>query len=182
MNEQHSPVVNKRVTIKNDEKSPAFFIMIAMLIVVTAASAVFLTQYRPAPSAPAPQITLEQKMAYLEKGEPLPQQQAKPVIPWWMMAMVLGFAVAQILPLVIAAHKGRAAEFTRRELRQIEFLVETPLHLGLLGSLLGVSMTQFISGSLAAPLAYLTTITGILLYLFGRFTILVTLPAASELS
>jgi hypothetical protein len=182
MDEHHSQMVKKPATIKNDEKSPAFFIMIALLLIVTTASVIFLIRYRPAPAAPAPQITFEQKMAYLEKGEPLPQQEAKPVIPWWMMAMVLGFAVAQILPLVIASHKGRASEFTRRELRQIEFLVETPLHLGLLGSLLGVSMTQFISGSLAAPLAYLTTITGILLYLFGRFTILVTLPAASELS
>ena len=119
-------------------------------------------------------------MAYLESGEPLPRQETTPEVPRWMVAMILGFVVIQILPLVVASYKARADEFTLRDLRQIEFLAETPLHLGLLGSLFGVAMTHFLSGTLSAPLAYLTTISGILLYLFGRFTVLVTLPSSHD--
>ena len=119
-------------------------------------------------------------MAHLETGVPLPLQNARPVVPRWMLAMILGFVVIQILPLVLAAYKAGAKEFTRQDLRSIEFLAETPLHLGLLGSLLGVCMTHFLSGTLSAPLAYLTTISGILMYLFGRFTILVSLPSSND--
>ena len=159
-----------------------FYLMAAVLIVAVAGSIFFLSQYNPAPSKPPAQATLEQKMAYLQTGAPLPSQGTSLVIPRWLLALILGFLVIQIIPLVLASHKARATEFTRRQLRQIEFLTETPLFLGLLGSLLGVCMTQFITGTLAAPLAYLTTISGILLYLFGRFTILVSLPSSNEVT
>lgn len=175
------PFINKKpTTIKNEHESSAFYVTIVMMLVVVVASAVFISRYQPAPSAPPPQISLEQKMAYLESGEPLPRQETKPEVPRWMMAMILTFVVIQILPLLLASYKARAQEFTLRDLRQIEFLAETPLHLGLLGSLLGVAMTHYITGTLSAPLAYLTTISGILLYLFGRFTILVTLPSSHD--
>jgi hypothetical protein len=182
MENLHPFMNEKPATIRNEHKSPAFYVMVAMMLAVVAASAVFLNRYHPASSVPPPPISLEQKMAYLERGEPLPRQEIRPEVPRWMMTMILGFVVIQIMPLMLAAYKARAREFIRRDLRQIEFLVETPLHLGLLGSLLGVSMTHFISGTLSAPLAYLTTISGILMYLFGRFTILVTLPPVSDLS
>ena len=180
MEEQQSSVSIKPATIRNEHASSAFYIMVVILLVVMAASAIFLIWYHPSASAPQPQITFEQKMAHLETGAALPKQENKPVIPRWMMAMILGFVVIQILPLLLASHKARSKELTRRDLRQIEFLTETPLHLGLLGSLLGVCMTHFLSGTLSAPLAYLTTISGILMYLFGRFIVLVSLPSAND--
>jgi NADH:ubiquinone oxidoreductase subunit 3 (subunit A) len=180
MEEYDSYRSKKPATIRNENESPAFTMMVVMLLVVVVASAIFLIQYQPAPEALVPQITFEEKMAHLEAGTPLPQQNARPEIPRWMMAMILGFVVIQIMPLLLAAYKAGAEEFTRRDLRQIEFLAETPLHLGLLGSLLGVCMTHFLTGTLSAPLAYLTTISGILMYLFGRFTILVSLPSSND--
>ncbi|MFH0753378.1 MAG: hypothetical protein V2A70_02285 [Candidatus Omnitrophota bacterium] len=179
------PLIKKQeqsVTVRKEKTFPIFHLMVVLLSVAVVGSVFFLTQYHPAPGAPLPQITLEQKMAHLQTGAPLPGQKTALVIPRWIMALILGFLVIQILPLLVASKKARAAELTRREVRQIEFLAETPLFLGLLGSLLGVCMTQFISGTLAAPLAYLTSISGILLYLFGRFTILVSLPSTSDLS
>ena len=173
---------NQSLRSRNREGFPAFYLMAAILIVVVAGSIFFLSQYNPVPSKPPAQATLEQKMAYLQTGTPLPSQETKLVIPRWLMVIILGFVVIQIIPLLLASYKARATEFTRRQLRQIEFLTETPLFLGLLGSLLGVCMTQFITGTLAAPLAYLTTISGILLYLFGRFTILVSLPSSSDVT
>ena len=164
-----------------DRRTSAVFYTIAfMMFAVIAAIILILRFYQPPEAAPKPSMTLEQKMEHLQTGTPLPGEQGKPEIPRWMMALILGFAGLQILPLLLASHKARAAELTRRDLRQIEFLTETPLFLGLLGSLLGVAMTQFISGSLAAPLAYFTTISGILLYLFGRFTISVSVPSPTD--
>lgn len=181
MEKQRSSAKKQLATIKNEHVSSAFNIMAVMMLVVVAASVVFLSQYQPSSSTPQPQITFEQKMAYLETGAPLPNQGTRADIPRWMMAMIIGFVIIQILPLLLASYKTKAAEFTRQDLRQIEYLVETPLYLGLLGSLLGVCMTHFLSGTLSAPMAYLTTIAGILLYLLGRFTILVPLPSMTDL-
>jgi len=180
MQKQNSSLNTKPATVKNERGFPAFQMMAVLMAAVILASVLFLNRYHPSPSAPAAPVTLQQKMAHLETGVPLPGQNARPEIPRWMMALILGFVALQLLPLLLAAHKARLTELTRRELRQIEFLTETPLYLGLLGSLLGVAMTQFLSGTLSAPLAYLTTISGILLYLFGRFSILVSLPSSND--
>ena len=154
--------------------------MTTLLVLAIIVSVVILSQYNPAPSAPQSQVTFEDKMAHLQTGAPLPEQKQSVELPRWMLGLILTFIIIQILPLVLAAYKSRHAQFSRQDLRQIEFLVETPLFLGLLGSLLGVCMTQFLSGTLSAPLAYLTTISGILLYLFGRFSILVALPSSND--
>lgn len=167
-------------TIRNDHASSAFNFILGIMIAVIGISVIFLIFYKPKPTAPAQPVTLEQKLASIESGAPLPQQNARPDMPWWMMAMIFSFVVIQILPVLLASHKARAKEFSRKDLREIEYLAETPLHLGLLGSLIGVCLTHFLSGSLAAPMAYLTTISGILMYLVGRFTILVSLPSIKE--
>lgn len=151
-----------------------------IMILVVGVFIAFLSNYDPPQTKAQPPITFEQKMAYLEEGAALPVQRSRPEVPRWMVGLIFGFVIIQILPLLLAAHKARAEELTPRDLRQIEYLTETPLFLGLLGSLLGVCITQFISGSLAAPLAYLTTITGILLYLLGRFTISVSIPSSND--
>lgn len=180
MKKQPSLNDNKPETIKTDPGFPSFPVMVTILIITIGLSLLFISRYKPKSAAPQPQITLEQKMEYFQTGESLPQQNTQQDIPRWMMILILGFIIFQILPLLLASYKARASDFTKRDIRQIEFLTETPLFLGLLGSLLGVCMTQFLSGTLSAPLAYLTTISGILLYLFGRFTILVSLPTSAE--
>jgi hypothetical protein len=182
MNKTYSNASNQPGSNKKSRGIPVFNILAGMFLVTVAGSVIIFSQYHPAASAPKSQITFEQKMVYLEAGMPLPQQETSREIPRWLLVIVLGFVVLQIIPLLLASHKARASEFTSRDLRQIEFLTETPLYLGLLGSLLGVCMTQFISGSLAAPIAYLTTISGILLYLFGRFTIYVSLPSTTDIA
>lgn len=168
--------------MKKKDGSFLYYFIAMILIAFTAGSILFLSQYNPAPSKPATEATLNQKMAYLQEGASLPSQETSLYIPRWLMMLILGFVVIQIIPLLLASRKARAAKFTRRQLRQIEFLTETPLFFGLLGSLLGVCLTQFITGTLSAPLAYLTTISGILLYLFGRFTILVSLPSQDDMA
>lgn len=95
--------------------------------------------------------------------------------PSWLVLLIAGFTIIQTIPLFIALRRARQP-LTAQAMRKISFLCETPMYLGLLGSLLGVCLTQYISGSLAAPLAYLSTISGILLYLFAKFTIWLALP------
>lgn len=111
------------------------------------------------------------------------QVQPDPVIyeiPVWLWILVAVIFLAQIFPLVIAHKKAQKRPLSKRELRVITCLCETPIYLGLLGSLLGVCLTQFLTGNLTAPLAYLTTISGILAYLFARLTIWVSLPDDPE--
>ncbi|MBF0245201.1 MAG: hypothetical protein HQL31_07990, partial [Planctomycetes bacterium] len=71
------------------------------------------------------------------KGSKAPQQQAD-AIPPWMVWLILGFLSLQMLPLVLAAKKARLQEITPRIHRTIEFYCDTPMYLGLLGSLVGV--------------------------------------------
>ncbi|MGR3179361.1 MAG: hypothetical protein ACUZ8E_15035 [Candidatus Anammoxibacter sp.] len=97
----------------------------------------------------------------------------------WILMLIAGFGVLQIIPILFAASKTKKMQLTTREIKEIIFLCETPMYLGLLGSLLGVCLTQFMTGTLSAPLAYITTITGILLHLFAKFTIIVPLPGIS---
>ena len=179
MNKQYSTDSKQSSIEKNDRRFPAFQFMAALMVIAIVSSIIFLNQYRPTPSTSQAPISLEQKMAHLETGAPLPGQNTRPAIPRWMVALILIFVIIQIFPLLLASHKASSKRLSRRDLRQIEFLAETPLYLGLLGSLLGVAMTHYLSGTLSAPLAYLTTISGILLYLFGRFAILVSLPSSN---
>src|SRR3990170_7352178 len=97
----------------------------------------------------------------------------------WIAIFIVAFGILQILPILVAAQKARKKSLTQRIKREITFLCEMPMYLGLLGSLLGICLTQFITNTLSAPLAYITTIVGILLYLFAKFTIIVPLPEIS---
>lgn len=181
MHTQRSSSEKQSKTDGQKRPVPVFYGIAILLMAVAIGTVLFVRAYRPSGVTAPAQVTFEQKMAYLESGAPLPNQSTKPEIPCWMMGLIAGFVIIQILPLLVAAHKVRAKRLTKRDLRQIEYLTETPLFLGLLGSLLGVCLTQFMTGSLAAPLAYLTTISGILLYLLGRFTISVSVPSAQDL-
>jgi len=112
------------------------------------------------------------------KGNP----PAEARVPSWLILLVSLVTLAQIFSLMIADRSSRETLLTRRTIRKISFLCETPMYFGLLGSLLGICATQWTTGSLAAPLAYLTTITGIILHLFGKFAIVLALPDISESS
>ncbi|MCO6429411.1 MAG: hypothetical protein J5J00_01000 [Deltaproteobacteria bacterium] len=144
------------------------FPLLFLFLVLTALGGLigfFLTSYPgelPLPHTPEPQA-LSAALGSLE--------QRPTSVPVWLLILISGFTIVQILPLIMAAARARRASLTQRDYRTITFLCETPVYLGLLGSLIGVSMTQFISGTLAAPLAYMTTIAGILLFLFAKFTI-----------
>lgn len=107
-----------------------------------------------------------------QAGNSMPQTN----ITSWLVILVAGFAALQVLPVIAAANKSKKKHLTKKAIKEITFLCETPMFLGLLGSLLGICLTQFMTSSLSAPLAYITTITGILIYLFAKFTIIVPLP------
>ncbi len=173
MDHQSNPI-QKRTTF-------VFYIIATLIIVMSIALVFVFVKYKPVKQAPQEVISLEAKIAYLQGDLPLPSQANRPEIPTWMVGMIVSFIILQMFPVLFVAHKIRAPEFSYSDLKQIEFLVEMPMYLGLLGSLLGVCLTHFISGTLSAPLAYFTTIAGILLYLMGRFTILATLPAVHNI-
>lgn len=101
------------------------------------------------------------------------------VISKWILILLATFGALQTFPILFASHKTKNKRLSQKDMREIRFLCEMPMYLGLLGSLLGVCLTQFMTGTLSAPLAYITTITGILLHLFAKFTIIVPLPEAS---
>lgn len=98
-------------------------------------------------------------------------------IPAWLFMHVAVIAAFQVLAVLWAAMKARSSLLSSRDLAVIQFLIEIPMYLGLFGTLLGVCLTQFVSGTLVAPLAYMTTMTGILLHVFGKLTIWLALAS-----
>lgn len=157
-------------------KSQVIWILVLCMIVVVALAVLFLIGFSPAPitvtdSASTPLLSTAPEAALLSA-----QKASNPECPAWLIALIACFILLQILPLLLAYHRANSRLLSTREINRITFLCEVPMYLGLLGSLLGVCLTQFLTGNLAAPLAYLTTITGIILYIFGRFSIGLALP------
>ncbi len=97
----------------------------------------------------------------------------------WILILIAAFGALQTFPILFASQKAKKKHLNQKETKEIIFLCEIPMYLGLLGSLLGVCLTQFMTGTLSAPLAYISTITGILLHLFAKYMIIVPLPEAS---
>jgi hypothetical protein len=116
---------------------------------------------------------------YLIDTNPQSTNNSPLVISKWILILLATFGALQTFPILFASHKTKNKRLSQKDKREIIFLCEMPMYLGLLGSLLGVCLTQFMTGTLSAPLAYITTITGILLHLFAKFTIIVPLPEAS---
>ncbi len=96
-------------------------------------------------------------------------------IPSWLFVHVAAIAAVQIISVISAAVRSSREHLTRADVATIQFLIEIPMYLGLFGTLLGVCLTQFVTGSLVAPLAYLTTMSGILLHVAGKLGILLPL-------
>jgi hypothetical protein len=97
-------------------------------------------------------------------------------IPIWIWFITLGFIVVQMGAVTLAAFQARKVPLGAREFRKIAFYCDTPMYLGLLGSLVGVSTTHLLTGSLTAPVAYLTTIAGIILHLLAKWLVVLPLP------
>ncbi len=121
-----------------------------------------------------PQI--DNKTQYLIDTNPQSANNTPFAISKWILILLAAFGALQTFPILFASQKAKNKHLSQKKKREIIFLCEMPMYLGLLGSLLGVCLTQFMTGSLSAPLAYITTITGILLHLFAKFTIIVPLP------
>lgn len=99
-------------------------------------------------------------------------------VPSWLFVHVSIIAMLQISALFAAYVMSRAYRLSKAQIATIQFLCEIPMYLGLFGTLLGVCLTQFISGSLVAPLAYITTMSGIVFHIFGKLAL--WLPVSSE--
>ena len=97
----------------------------------------------------------------------------------WILILIAAFGALQTFPILFASQKAKKKHLNQHQTKEIIFLCEIPMYLGLLGSLLGVCLTQFMTGTLSAPLAYISTITGILLHLFAKYMIIVPLPETS---
>jgi hypothetical protein len=96
-----------------------------------------------------------------------------------ILILLAAFGALQTFPILFASQKAKRKHLSHKQTKEIIFLCEIPMYLGLLGSLLGVCLTQYMTGTLSAPLAYISTITGILLYLFAKYMIIVPLPEVS---
>jgi hypothetical protein len=113
------------------------------------------------------------------ESEGMPPRREPEPIPKWMFFLIPTFALLQCIPVVLAASQARKPRLSSKGVAQVNFLCETPMYLGLLGSLLGVCLTQFMTGSVAAPMAYLTTISGIVIYLFAKIAVAIPLGDGS---
>ncbi len=121
-----------------------------------------------------PQV--ENKTQYLIDTNPQSTNNTPFAISKWILVLLATFGALQTFPILFALQKVKSKHFNQRKKREIILLCDMPMYLGLLGSLLGVCLTQFMTGTLSAPMAYITTITGIVLHLFAKFTIIVPLP------
>lgn len=124
-----------------------------------------------------PQV--DNKSQYLIDTNPQSTNNTPFAISKWILILLAAFGVLQTFPILLASQKVKNRRLSQKKKREIVFLCEMPMYLGLLGSLLGVCLTQFMTGTLSAPLAYITTITGILMHLFAKYTIIVPLPETS---
>jgi hypothetical protein len=145
-------------------------VVLGILLVGLLGAMVFFALRPSRPPAPAP---AEQHLALTERqGRPFSPSQ----IPSWLFVHVCIIAALQVSAVIAAARMAARPRLARSDVTSIQFLVEIPMYLGLFGTLVGVCLTQFVTGSLVAPLAYLTTMCGILLHIAGKLFVLLPLP------
>jgi len=119
------------------------------------------------------------KSQFLKDTNPQSTNNSPLAVSKLILIILAAFGALQTFTVLSALQKAKRKRLNQRQKKEIIFLCEMPMYLGLLGSLLGVCLTQFMTGTLSAPLAYISTITGILLHLFAKFTIIVPLPETS---
>ncbi len=143
-----------------------------LLLAIVGGTAVLVTQ-----GGDELQQLVSPRAEFLTDASALPAKQfSLSTVPGWLFAHVGVIAALQVLALWWAARRALRYDKTREDVKLIQFLVEIPMYLGLFGTLLGVCLTQFIAGSLVAPLAYVTTMSGILLHVTGKLAILLPMP------
>ena len=145
---------------------PVLFLLL-FLIAIVLGYVMFSEDENPAPKA-APKAAQQ----YLE-ADASPQQAGFRMqdVPSWLFVHVAVIASLQVGALIAAYLYSQSETLSRSQAATVQFLCEIPMYLGLFGTLLGVCLTQFITGSLVAPLAYLTTMSGIVLHVFGKLAI-----------
>ncbi len=174
--------VHKKINSKSSRPLYTYFILGSIFVLIL----IFIMFFLAKPGMFMPPTTVPQQVdgvEYLVDTNPdNTQGNQSVVLSSWIVVLIAGFVAFQILPVVVAAHNSRKKRLTIQMKKEIAFLCETPMYLGLLGSLIGVCLTQFLTGSLSAPLAYITTITGIVFHLLAKFTIIVPMPGKTVLN
>jgi hypothetical protein len=154
------------------------FVTLAGLMALIALLLFYVVFLRSAPPAPRAAADAVQYLAASDHAQPAGFRFQD--VPAWLFVHVALIAAAQVLSLMIALRIARREKIGKQDVKTVQFLCEIPMYLGLFGTLLGVCLTQFLTGSLVAPLAYLTTMSGIILHMFGKLTIWLPLPDEPE--
>jgi len=148
---------------------------LALLLAAVAAFMIIMIVRSSAPEqqAAAARVATEQYLS--ASSEPKAHGFRIQDVPSWLFIHVAAIAAIQIVSIIAAGVRANSESLTSGDIATVQFLVEIPMYLGLFGTLLGVTLTQFITGSLVAPLAYLTTMSGIVLHVIGKLAILLPL-------
>lgn len=160
---------------------PSVLVLLLLLLLIAVAAAT-LYVWHTNPGTPASVSPPSPQETYLAVDAAPRKKGFDPAeIPAWLFVHVGIIAGFQLLSVIAAGVKSMRWRLRRADIRTITFLCEIPMYLGLFGTLLGVCLTQFLAGSLVAPLAYLTTMSGIVLHVAGKLFILLPLPEQAEL-
>ena len=170
--------INKKImSPRQFRNDPYFYTLLILLSCCWVLS--FILQFHHAHSDFKSQPDTNTKFQFLIDTNPQSINNSPFVTSKLILILLAAFGALQTFPVLFASHKAKKKQLNQKQTKEIIFLCEMPMYLGLLGSLLGVCLTQFMTGTLTAPLAYISTITGILLHLFAKFTIIVPLPEVS---
>lgn len=150
-------------------------LVLALLLVSVAIFLVTIIVYPSSPAQPGETARVASEQYLSASREPKAQGFRLQDVPSWLFIHVAVIASIQIASVIAAGIRSSREYLTRGDVAIVQFLVEIPMYLGLFGTLLGVCLTQFITGSLVAPLAYLTTMSGIVLHVLGKLGILLPL-------
>ncbi len=170
--------VKKNITSTDASSGTAHIFVPLLIIFVLLLGSIGYLVISPRPTSDFKPQT-DTKSQFLIDTNPQSTSNSSFVTSKWILILLAAFGALQTFPVLVASQKAKRKRLNRKQMREITFLCEMPMYFGLLGSLLGVCLTQFMTGTLSAPLAYISTITGILLHLFAKYMIIVPLPEAS---
>lgn len=159
----------------NERRGLLSYVLIMLLAVIAIGTGV-LALRNDSPLTDASKVRSSESQFLAAESSKPNREFALSSVPGWLFVHVGVLAFFQVLSLVAAARIAGRNVLTKKDARVVQFLCEIPMYLGLFGTLMGVCLTQFMAGSLVAPLAYLTTMSGILLHVLGKLTILLPLP------
>lgn len=172
--------INKKIMSPGADSGTAHIFMPLLILFVLLLGFIVYLAVSPGPISDfKPQPDTNTKSQFLTDTNPQSINNSPFVTSKLILILLAAFGALQTFPVLLASHRAKRKRLNQKQTKEIIFLCEMPMYLGLLGSLLGLCLTQFMTGTLTAPLAYISTITGILLHLFAKFTIIVPLPEAS---